>query len=78
MYTFSVNFKYIFNSTVSLNLILVIVMLSFMSTPVPTFVPIPNTAPLPPTINKDYNASQAVISFLVIVKPAFTKYLKET
>ena len=38
-------------------------------------------APLPPTntpINKDYNASQAVVSFLVIVKPAFTKYLEET
>jgi len=37
-------------------------------------------APLPLTntpINKDYNAGQAVVS-LVIVKPAFTKYLEET
>ena len=48
----------------------------------PTSAPAPNAAPLSPTntptINKDYNASQAVISFLVIVKPTFTKYLEET
>jgi hypothetical protein len=47
----------------------------------PTSAAAPNTAPLPPTntptINNNYNASQAVISFLIIVKPAFTKYLEK-
>lgn len=42
----------------------------------------PNAAPLPPTdtptANEDYNAGQAVVSFTVIVKPAFTKHLEET
>jgi hypothetical protein len=77
MHTFSISSEYIFDSTASLNLILVIAMLSSASTSTPTSVSIPNAALLPPTINKDYNASQAVISFLVIVKPAFIKYLKE-
>jgi hypothetical protein len=53
-----------------------------MSSSTPTSTPVPNAAPLPltntPTVNKDYNAGQVVISFLVIVKPAFTKYLEET
>jgi len=57
-------------------------MLSSASTSAPTSAPVPNVAPLPPTntptANEDYNASQAVVSFLVIVKPAFTKYLEET
>ena len=57
-------------------------MSSSAPTSAPTFAPTPNAAPLPPTntptVNKDYNAGQAVISILVIVKPAFTKYLKET
>ena len=74
MRAFSISSKYIFNSIASLNLILVIVILSS--------APIPNAAPLPPTntstINKDYNTGQAVISFLVIVKPTPTKYLEET
>jgi hypothetical protein len=51
-------------------------------TSAPASAPAPNAAPLPPTntptINEDYNASQAVVSFLVIVKPTFTKYLEET
>jgi len=77
MRTFSVSSEYIFNSTASLNLILVTVM-SSAPTSAPASAPI---APLPPTdtpINEDYNTSQAVVSFLVIVKPTFTKYLKET
>jgi len=82
MRTFSISSKYIFDSTASLNLILAIAMLSSASTSAPTSAPAPNAAPLPPTntptANKDYNASQAVVSFLVIVKPAFTKYLEET
>jgi hypothetical protein len=54
-----------------------------MSSSTPTSAPASApAAPLPPTntptINEDYNTSQAVISFLVIVKPAFTKYLEET
>ena len=56
--------------------------MSSAATSAATSVVIPNAAPLPPintpTVNNDYNASQAVISFLIIVKPAFTKYLEET
>jgi len=82
MHTFSISSKYIFNSTASLNLTLAIVMSSSASTFTPTSALAPNIASLPPTntptANKDYNASQVVISFLVIVKPAFTKYLEET
>ena len=77
MRVFSISSKYIFNSTASFNLILAIVMLS-----APTSAPASVlAAPLPPAdtpINEDYNAGQAVISFLVIVKPAFIKYLEET
>ena len=49
---------------------------TFISAPAPNiaFLPSTNTS----TINKDYNASQVVVSFLVIVKPAFIKYLEET
>ena len=82
MRAFSISSKYIFNSTASLNLILAIAMSSSAATSVPASAPAPNAAPLPPTdtptINDDYNASQAVVSFLVIVKPTFTKYLEET
>ena len=82
MRAFSISFKYIFNSIASLNLILVTAILSSTPTSIPTSTPIPNAAPLPPTntptINKDYNTGQAVISFLVIVKPTPTKYLEET
>jgi len=78
MRAFSISSKYIFNSTTSLNLILATAILSS----VPTSAPTPTVAPLPPTntptINKDYNAGQVVVSFLVIVKPTFTKYLEET
>jgi len=77
MRAFSVSSKYIFNSTASLNLILAIVM-SSTPTSAPASAPI---APLPLTntpTNEDYNAGQAVISFLVIVKPTFTKYLEKT
>ena len=81
MRAFSISSEYIFNSTASLNLILAIVMLS-APTSAPTSAPASApTAPLPPTdtpTNEDYNASQAVVSFSVIVKPAFTKYLEET
>ena len=75
MRAFSVSSKYIFDSTASLNLILVTAISS-----APTSAPASAPA-LPPTntpTNEDYNASQAVVSFLVIVKPAFTKYLEET
>ena len=82
MRAFSVSFKYIFNSTASLNLILAIAISSSTPTSTPASTPTPNAAPLPPTntptINKDYNAGQVVVSFLVIVKPTFTKYLEET
>jgi len=82
MRTFSISSKYIFNSTASLNLILVTVISSSASTSAPTSTPALNIASLPPTntptANKDYNASQVVVSFLVIVKPTFTKYLEET
>jgi len=77
MRAFSISSKYIFDSTASLNLVLATVM-SSTPTSAPTSAP---AAPLPPVntpINKDYNASQAVVSFLVTVKPAFTKYLEET
>ena len=57
MRAFSVSSEYIFDSTASLNLILVIAMLSSA----PTSAPAPNAAPLPPTdtptANEDYNAS---------------------
>jgi len=57
-------------------------MSSSAPTSAPTSTPAPNAAPLPPTntptANEDYNAGQVVISFSVIVKPAFTKYLEET
>ena len=53
-----------------------------MSSSASTSAPALNAAPLPPTntptTNEDYNAGQAVVSFLVIVKPTFTKYLEET
>ena len=77
MRAFSISSEYIFNSTASLNLILVTA-ISSAPTSTPASAP---AAPLPPTntpINKDYNASQVVVSFLVIVKPTFTKYLEET
>jgi len=77
MRAFFISSEYIFNSTASLNLILVIVM-SSAPTSAPASAPV---APLPLTntpTNEDYNAGQAVVSFLVIVKPAFTKYLEET
>jgi len=82
MRTFSISSKYIFDSTASLNLILAIAMSSSAFTSAPTSAPAPNIAPLPPTntpiVNEDYNASQAVVSFSVIIKPTFTKYLEET
>ena len=77
MRAFSISSKYIFNSTTSLNLILVT---AILSTPTSASASAP-VAPLPPTntpINEDYNAGQVVVSFLVIVKPTFTKYLEET
>ena len=78
MRAFSVSSKYIFDSTASLNLILA----TAMSSSAPTSAPTPTAAPLPPTntptVNEDYNAGQAVVSFSVTVKPAFTKYLEET
>ena len=81
MRTFSISSEYIFNSTASLNLILATAMSSSASTSAPTSAPT-SAAPLPPTntptANDDYNASQAVVSFSVIVKPAFIKYLEET
>jgi hypothetical protein len=54
-----------------------------MSSSAPTSAPASApAAPLPPTntptTNEDYNAGQAVVSFSVIVKLAFTKYLEET
>ena len=52
MRIFSISTKYIFNSTISLNLTLLIAILSSA----PDSAPIPNAAPLP-TANKDYNAS---------------------
>jgi len=82
MRAFSVSFEYIFNPTASLNLTPATVISSSASTSAPTSAPAPNAAPLPPTntptVNDNYNASQAVVSFLIIVKPTFTKYLEET
>ena len=86
MRAFSVSSEYIFDSTASLNLILATAMSSSAptsaSTSAPASAPASNAAPLPPTdtptTNEDYNASQVVISFLVIVKPTSTKYLEET
>jgi hypothetical protein len=43
--------------------------------------PVPTSASnttLPSTISKFYNAAQAIPTLLVIVKPAFIKYLEET
>ena len=79
MRAFSISSKYIFNSTTSLNLILATAMSSSTPTSAPAFAPAASLPPTnTPTINEDYNAGQAVISFLVIVKPTFTKYLEET
>jgi hypothetical protein len=77
MRAFSVSSEYIFDSTASLNLILATA-ISSAPTSAPASAP---AAPLPPTntpTNEDYNAGQAVVSFSVTVKPAFTKYLEET
>ena len=38
----------------------------------------PNTITSPSTADDSYNVSYAISAFLVIVKPAFTKYLEET
>ena len=46
-----------------------------MLNPIPTFVF--NITTLP-SLTKYYNAFQAIPLFLVIVKPAFIKYLEET
>ena len=38
----------------------------------------PNTITSPSTADDSYNISRAIPTFLVIVKPTFTKYLEET
>jgi hypothetical protein len=56
-------------------MILVIVILAFVPNLVPTSV---FNATLPSIISEFYYAAWAISAFLVIVKPAFIKYLKET
>ena len=75
MQAFSISFKYIFNLITRLNLTLVIVILASILNPIPTST---SNATLPSTIFKFYNAAWAISAFLVIVKPAFIKYLKKT
>jgi hypothetical protein len=75
MQAFSVNSKYISNLITGLNLTLVTVMLAFMPNRVPTSIF--NITTLPSSLTKYYNVSQAIPIFLVIVKPAFIKYLKK-
>jgi hypothetical protein len=55
----------------SLNLILAIAMLASATTSAPNVI-------ASPTADDSYNVSCAISAFLVIVKPAFTKYLEET
>ena len=60
----------------SLNLTLIIAILT--STTTSTTTSARNKITSPSTIDDFYNVSYAIPAFLVIVKPAFTKYLKET
>ena len=76
MQAFSVSFKYISNLIARLNLILVIIILASIPNPIP--ISIFNIIALPSFLTIIYNASWAISAFLVIVKPALTKYLKET
>ena len=55
---------------------LVIVILTSATTSATTSAP--NTITSPSTADNSYNISYAISAFLVIVKPAFIKYLKET
>jgi hypothetical protein len=75
MQAFSVSSKYISNLIARLNLTLVIVILAFTFNLAPISI---FNATLPSTISEFYNAAWAISVFLVIVKPAFIKYLKET
>jgi len=75
MRAFSISFKYIFNLIAGLNLTPVIAMSASAPNPAPTSA---SNTTLPSTISGFYNAAWAIPAFLVIVKPAFIKYLEET
>ena len=73
---FSVSSKYISDLIAGLNLILVTAISASVPNPAPisTF----NITALPSSLTEYYNASWAIPTFSVIVKPAFIKYLEET
>jgi len=75
MQAFSISSIYISNLITGLNLTLVIIMLASIPNLVPTFASNITTLPF---LTKYYDASWAISAFLIIVKPAFIKYLKET
>ena len=75
MRAFSISSKYISNLIAGLNLTPVIAMSASTPNPIPTSAS--NTTTLP-SLTKYYNASRAIPTFLVIVKPTFIKYLEET
>ena len=75
MQAFSISSEYISDLIAGLNLIPVTAILAFALNPVPASA---SNAILFSTISKFYNAAWAISAFLVTVKPAFIKYLKET
>ena len=75
MQAFSVSSIYISNLIAGLNLTVATAMSASVPNPIPTSAS--NTTTLP-SLTKYYNASRAIPTFLVIVKPAFIKYLEET
>ena len=64
------------NLITSLNLTLIIVILTSATTSVTTSTP--NTIASSFTADNSYNISYTISAFSVVVKPAFTKYLEET
>ena len=75
MHILSISSKYI-NLITSLNLTPETAILTSTTTSITTSTR--NIIASPSTIDDSYNVSYAIPTFLVIVKPAFTKYLEET
>ena len=74
MRAFSIGSKYISNLIAGLNLT-AIAMLASAPNPIPGST---SNTTLPSTISRFSYAAYVIPTFLVIVKPAFIKYLKET